>query len=457
MSIGTTPRTGPRRTTFSPIRILDLEVSEATDPILPATRADGRRYERAWVLVRMHRSPMGAVEVRLATDGSRPDDLPSVIERELGSVIARHLVADAAAEIGGPAGVPACQAARNAVLHDGPPASVIVPVVDRPAALRRCLEGLAAQSYPRFEVVVVDNAPGTSGAGAVVDELASLVPHLRLVEEATRGASRARNRGLAEARHEVVAFLDGDVRPDPDWLAASIASLVTPVGAAPPTCVTGTILPLAIETRAQAWLEEWGGYGKGFERRAFDLGGHRPRSPLFPYAIAACGSGASMIMRRRDVIELGGFDEALGGGTPAGSGEDLALLLDIVAAGGTILYEPAAIVWHEHPATAAQLRRTLAAYGRGLTAYLARHVVRHPGELARITAALPAAAWYFARPHAGRNRGRSPDFPAWAWPVELLAMLEGPVAYGIGRWQRRDEAPAASPATGRAARGPAAR
>src|SRR5205814_10703897 len=98
------------------------------------------------------------------------------------------------------------------------------------------------------------------------------------------------------------------------------------------------------------------------ERRVFDLAAHRPPGPLFPYAIAACGSGASMAFRRAEFQVLPGFDPGLGGGTPARSGEDLALLLDVVAGGGLVLYEPGAIVWHEHPRTPARLRQTMRGY-----------------------------------------------------------------------------------------------
>jgi len=269
------------------------------------------------------------------------------------------------------------------------------------------------------------------------------LPGLVLVDEPQRGASRARNRGLATATGELVAFVDGDVRPDPEWLAAMVSSLLTPIAAAVPgalaaerlpDCVTGLILPAALDHPSQAWLEEWGGYAKGFRPRAFDLDGNRPEeAPLFPFAIAICGSGASLAMRRRAALELGGFDVALGGGVPAASGEDLALLLDVVAAGGVVAYEPRAIAWHEHPVTEAQFRAILRAYGIGLTAYVARHVLRRPRDLLRLAATAPAALAYFLRPRSERNRRRSAGFPRGITRLELEGMLIGPFAYAAGR------------------------
>jgi GT2 family glycosyltransferase len=207
--------------------------------------------------------------------------------------------------------------------------------------------------------------------------------------------------------------------------------------ATPVSCVTGPILPAALETQAQQWMEEWGGYSKGFERQIFDLRGHRPDSPLYPFAAAVFGSGAQMAFRASDLRDLGGFDRALGGGTPSRSGEDLAIFLDLVSSGRTLVYEPGAIVWHPHPVTEAQFRATLRAYGRGLTSYLLRHVARHPGDGARIAAAMPAAVGYFFRRDSPHNARRSTSFPRGIWRDEIAGMLLGPFAYAAGRTRDR--------------------
>jgi len=441
------PRVNAR---FSGIRVLEVELAAPLSGIEPITMDGGVRLGSARFLARIHGWPLGFVELPLGPRGLSAAAIAEAVQGAFGPALARHLAEDGlqadldlerVIEGVGMVAEPACLADRRRVLAAPPSVSVVVPVVDRPKALRRCLEALIEQAYPEFEVVVVDNAPGESGAARVVRSLRSENPRIRYVTERRRGASRARNRGLHAARGEVVVFLDGDVRPDESWLAATVTALVTPVpgrdDARPPSCVTGTILPLTLDTQARLWMEEWGGYAKGFERRAFDLDENRPASPLFPYAIAMCGSGASMALRRADAIALGGFDPALGGGSLARSGEDLALLLDVVKAGGTVVYEPAAIVWHEHPATEAAFRALLHDYGIGLTGYLTRDVLRHPGDVVRIAARLPAAAAYMLRPRAGRNRRRSASFPSGTWRQELGGMLRGPAAYVAGRIRER--------------------
>lgn len=438
---------------FTPTRVLDIEVSEPLADIAPAVATDGVPFGRARVLVRIHTWPLGFVELDLGDAGISAVSLAAAVEVELGSRIRRHLEWDAVGAVtsigaGGIADVaePACLEARRETLRAPPSVSVVVPTVDRPEALRRCLQGLVNQSYPDFEILVVDNAPGQSGADAVVSSFDTGSRTLRYLVESRRGASRARNHGLHAAGGDIVAFVDGDVRVDRSWLAAIATSMRMPVdGDTSVSCVTGAILPADFETPAQLWMEEWGGYSKGFGRRIFDLREHRTGSPLYPFAAAVFGSGAQMSFRTSELRQLGGFDVALGGGTPSRSGEDLAAFLDVVSSGRTLIYEPGAIVWHKHPLSEAQFRSTLRSYGIGLTSFLLRHVSRHPLDAIRIGAAMPAAAEYFFRADSPHNVGRSPTFPRGLWRDEIAGMIRGPFAYAAGRalsrgrWHQPDD------------------
>jgi hypothetical protein len=303
---------------FAPIGVLQVELSAPLADLQPAAAASGEAFGSARVFARLHGRPLGFVEVPLI-EPLPAAQLASAMARTLGGSIARHLADDGLDESlvdlengVGSVDRPLCLEPQRALLVDPRFVSVVVPTVDRPGALRQCLQGLAEQTYPSFEVLVVDNDPDASGAAEVVSGFERQVPGLRRIAELRRGASRARNRGFAEAAGEIVAFLDGDARPDPSWLAAAVAALVRPANLGSATCVTGAILPAALETEAQLWMEEWGGYSKGFEPRRFDLGAHRPAGPLFPYAIATCGSGASMVLRRSELRALGGFAPALG-------------------------------------------------------------------------------------------------------------------------------------------------
>lgn len=97
-----------------------------------------------------------------------------------------------------------------------PEISVVIPHLNQPDLLEICLASLAAQtlSQGRFEVVVVDNGSARLPAAEV-----ARFPFARLVVEPEPGPGPARNRGIALARADIIAFVDSDCIADPRWLA----------------------------------------------------------------------------------------------------------------------------------------------------------------------------------------------------------------------------------------------
>ncbi|MFN6951876.1 MAG: glycosyltransferase family 2 protein [Albidovulum sp.] len=93
--------------------------------------------------------------------------------------------------------------------------AVIIPHYNDVRRLARCLEALAAQDCRGFEILVVDN-----GSTEPLDVVKADNPHVRFVTEPGKGAALARNRGVIESEAAVLAFLDADCVPAPDWLAA---------------------------------------------------------------------------------------------------------------------------------------------------------------------------------------------------------------------------------------------
>jgi glycosyltransferase involved in cell wall biosynthesis len=93
--------------------------------------------------------------------------------------------------------------------------SVIVCTHNRPLDLERCLEALVAQERP-LEVIVVDSA-SEPPCQSLVESYSPRFAALRYVREEQAGLSRARNRGVAEATGRILAFLDDDAAPLPEW------------------------------------------------------------------------------------------------------------------------------------------------------------------------------------------------------------------------------------------------
>jgi GT2 family glycosyltransferase len=362
---------------------------------LPSVTADGR-HGRLFLTVLLHTEPLGTCTLALGPDGLAASDLADALWPVFrGPVTARFAAAGVAAPHRlsaagldtGPGGWPFLRD-RQAALAAAPFISVVICTRDRLDQLAACLRRVGQQEYPRFEVLVVDNAP----AGDEVRVLSAAAPGgmpVRYLREARPGLSWARNAGVAAASGEIIAFLDDDEEPDRHWLAGLAAGFAR---ARDIGCVSGMVLPARLESRAQEWFEECGGHskGRGFSRAVFSAAG--PQSPLFP--LPPFGVGANMAFRREVLARIGGFDVALGAGTPARAGEDTLALTMVLLAGYRIAYEPAALMRHHHRADPAGFGDQIEGYGVGLTAYYAALLRHRPLALPALLRLLPAALGY---------------------------------------------------------------
>ena len=93
-----------------------------------------------------------------------------------------------------------------------PMVSIIVPVYNGEATLRRCVDSVLNQDYRDFELLLVNDG-STDGSGAICREYAARDSRVRLIEKANSGVSDSRNRALDAARGAYLQFLDCD-----DWI-----------------------------------------------------------------------------------------------------------------------------------------------------------------------------------------------------------------------------------------------
>ena len=387
-------------------------------PAVDARRGDLPPYARALCLVTRSGDPVGKVAIDLDGD---------VLAPELVGARLRH-------------GLPA--AAELPPVSDGPSASapradatVVISTRERPERLAECLRSVFAGELQPERVVVVDNAPSTTRTAELVAELATTEPRLRYVREDRPGLARAHNASLPHVTTPLVAFTDDDVLVDRRWLIRLVDAFVD----ADVACVTGLIAPRELDTLPQQWVEGNATYDKGLQRRVFDDAANRPADPLFPYTAGAFGSGANMAFRIDYLREHHGFDAALGTGTVALGGDDLAAFYDVVRAGRRLVYEPGAIVLHQHYADYAALRRQTYGYGAGLGAHLMRCLITDPRLLVALATSAPAAlrrATTIVRPPVTNGL---PPYPADLSRQQLRGLLSGPFRYLRSRRHARRE------------------
>ncbi|MFE9654998.1 glycosyltransferase [Micromonospora sp. NPDC006431] len=429
---------GPRRAGPAPVRVLAVELAEGVPDVPDTGGPEGTRYGAAQVLVRLHGEPLGLVDVGLPAGGLTAPALTATIRDRLATAIDAHLRHDGlptldrldAYPVRETVGTRSCPSRRPAAAH-APFVSVVLPTCGRTPLFESTLDSLAALDYPHFEIVVVDNAPQVSDTARTVASRSAVDPRFRYTSEPRPGVAHARNRGLAEARGGIVAFADDDLVIDRGWLRNLVDGFTDDdvVG------VTGHILARELDTPAQIWLEQYGGYGKGCQRRRFDrsgvatldAGGARrvdlpPRS-LHPYLPGSYGSGANMAFRTDALRRLGAFDPRLR------SGEDIDLLLRTVLAGHALTYEPGAIAWHTHRRELRALRRTMYQYGVGLGTVLTKCLASDATARRELLRRLPRGIAYALRPGSAKNNRKQEGYPASLTVLELCGLALGPVYY----------------------------
>jgi len=262
--------------------------------------------------------------------------------------------------------------------------SIVIPTYDRPAALARCLAGVAAMAGADGDLeVIVVNDGGVPPPAATVERLRERID-LTVVAQPRRGPAAARNAGAARARQPVVAFLDDDCVPAAGWLTALTARF-----AAHPD-VAGAALAVGGRTV------------NGLPDNPFSSASQLLIDYLYDYHNAGGATprflaSNNVAFPRDALLAIGGFDT----GFPRAAGEDRELCDRWTRHGHRLTFAPEAVVHHAHALGATSFWRQHFDYGRGACAFrrarARRDGARVTFEPARFYANLLRAP--FARDH----------------------------------------------------------
>lgn len=235
--------------------------------------------------------------------------------------------------------------------------SVVVPTRDRPDQLAECLDSLLPQLRHGDQLIVVDSASRDAARVAAV----ATARDAEVLRCDVAGASLARNAGAAGAAHDIVAFLDDDVRVGPGWADHLTAAFSDPtVGF---VCGRVSVPPHQLDYQRPVAVNEGD-------------------TPLLLEASARSGLGpsANLAVRRQLLEAVGGFDEALGAGGRLEAAEDLDLYDRLFAIGARGWFAPDALAWHEQWRDRRALLRLDWGYGVGSGARLAKLVRTDPSR-----------------------------------------------------------------------------
>jgi glycosyltransferase involved in cell wall biosynthesis/GT2 family glycosyltransferase len=174
--------------------------------------------------------------------------------------------------------------------------SVVINTYNRGRSLRQTLEALRYQTHPDFEVIVV-NGPSTDETEHVLADFAGRV---RVYDCPDVHLSKSRNIGIDHAAGEIVAFIDDDAIPEPDWLRDLVAAYDSPtVGGAGGLVYdhTGTKFQYRYSVCSRVAVPNFDVMPPLDEF-------NRPGADPFVYL-----QGTNCSFRRELLVEIGGFNE----------------------------------------------------------------------------------------------------------------------------------------------------
>ncbi len=281
--------------------------------------------------------------------------------------------------------------------------SVIIPTRNCGGSIAAALEATVGQRLDGdFEVIVVDNG-SDDGTAELAAGFASPV---RVIRQTNRGPAEARNRGVAEAAGDLLAFTDGDCIPQPGWLAAGVAACNTA------DLVQGRVRPV-----------------RGAPLGPFD------RS-IWVESETGLYETANLFVRRPMFEEVGGFAAWFKATDDRPFGEDTWLGWRLRRAGARTAFCAEALV--EHAVLPGNARSMIAEQARaGQFAGLVELVPELRGKLlfARFFLTRRSAAFDLALTAALATRLTASRLPlAAALPYALIALGRA------GRWRRRGPA-----------------
>lgn len=427
---------------FQPIYITTVELSSALPSITAVSTDNELHYQSVQILVRLHNHPLGLLELPLSEKSLPPQEYAPAIWATFGTAINDHLERDGLPSLTDLplTGIdrleidPLCQQEERRLMADPPFISVVICTHERPFMLATCLESVMALDYPNYDVVVVDNAPRTNGTEQVVAQFANRTPTVRYVVEPNQGQCWARNCGARAAEGEIIAYTDDDVLVDPHWLIGIVRGFAAAdnVGG-----VNGLTIPAELDTVEQLWFEQSGGFNKGYERRIFNMSDHKPKRPFYPLSAGIFGTGANLAIKKSALEKVGYFDPALGAGTITTCGDDLAMYVQLLFAGYTLVYEPTAFLQHIHRREYAALQKQIYNYGVGFTAFLTKTLWDNPARIPGFLLRIPYGLYLLLSPKSFKNKKKQTDYPDDLNGLEIRGMVYGGYAYLKSRWRTR--------------------
>jgi glycosyltransferase involved in cell wall biosynthesis len=215
---------------------------------------------------------------------------------------------------------------------------VVVCTFNGSKTISKNLESLSKLRYPNYEVIIVNDGSNDITEAIVKEYMYKY--GFRLITTENRGLSNARNTGLESATGEIIAYVDDDAYPDPNWLSylANEFRKTSHVGIGGPNITAENDGPIA---------------------ECVSISPGNPVHVLISDTEAEHIAGCNMAFRKSALIEIGGFDPQF-----KIAGDDVDVCWMLQKHGYTLGFSPAAMVWHSRRSSFKSYLKQQSNYGR---------------------------------------------------------------------------------------------
>ena len=231
--------------------------------------------------------------------------------------------------------------------------SVLLCTLNRPELIKNCIASFLDQTYERFEIIVVDQSrdKDTEESCRSFND-----PRIKYYHVEFTGLSKARNYGLKYCNGEYICLGDDDAVYDKDFFISAVKILIT----------KGSRAILCGKLR---YLNPHG-------KDVYDYTDNYTGQRLSKNDMMRIGSSATLLLPRRALCKVHGFDEDFGVGAQYGSGEESDVIFKLMRIGYSAYYVSEMIIYHGdyendlHPNITKVYE-----YYKGLGALLKKHII----------------------------------------------------------------------------------
>ena len=295
--------------------------------------------------------------------------------------------------------------------------SVVICTRDREETISQALESVANCDYPAFDIHIMDQStrPATRErvealAARFRSKVAIIYHHLDKA-----GLSRASNAGARASDGALIAYTDDDVIVPTDWLTTIARAFAADPQAG---LLYGQVLvPEELKPRVKDGVI------------VPSLTWEKPERLIRGGKFKIWGMGANMAITRVMFEDVGGFDEALGGGGPLRSSQDFDFAYRTFLRGYAILLEPTVMVDHFGTRTADQWPDTMVNYGIGDGAFYSKHI--RCGDMRALWLLLKT--YGISRARELRHSLRTGKYERGQYSINLVVGVQKAMPFGVDK------------------------